>query len=327
MEQTNMQSPATPMLPQKSATWVGANIGAAVLIINILIRVFDNYVIAPLFTDQTTHTVVSLVLTLVGVWLGVKFGVSYAAKRTSIDLSKISTISLVAAVIPLVFALFWVVLGMFIAQSAAVTPKFPFLGLIVPIIVGIVIYFLTQYSLRKSYSYNKGLMWIVGLLAIVVIGITGYRFFNKAQDFRDTEARQKEQVGKLIEGLGIEESGSGSNLSLYDEAIKENKPVQLPPNFPKELNLDNSARLTYFPPDNNPKTEKAYYITKKSFEELVAAYDSYFQNNASKPTREVDPNLGTTDYKGETNLYNYTISVGKLIDDSGQFISIETTYK
>jgi len=134
-------------LPKKSAAWIGANIGAGVLIVNFLVNLVGGIVLSLLMIKSF---IVSLVVSLAGIWLGTLFGVKYVVRRAEIIMEQVQKISLIAAAVPLVFFLFGVGLNFFTASSGVEEYAFSISELVSAAIVTVIVFFLARYYLQKA---------------------------------------------------------------------------------------------------------------------------------------------------------------------------------
>jgi len=134
-------------LPKKSAAWIGANIGAGVLIVNFLVNLAGGVILSLLMIKSF---IVSLVVSLAGIWLGTLFGVKYVVRRAEIIMEQVQKISLIAAAVPLVFFLFGVGLNFFTASSGVEEYAFSISELVSAAIVTVIVFFLARYYLQKA---------------------------------------------------------------------------------------------------------------------------------------------------------------------------------
>jgi hypothetical protein len=139
-------------LPEKSALWIGGNIAGGVMIVIFLIRFIGGIILGPFFSKNIILSIIfGIILLLIGSYFGSIFGVRYVTKRAKISIEKIKSISIVAAVIPFLFLLLWVVLDLYLSLSKV--EKFilshELESLIATIIVAIVVFFVVRNSLQK----------------------------------------------------------------------------------------------------------------------------------------------------------------------------------
>ena len=148
----------TGSLPQKSAFWIGVNIGAGVLIISLIIRFIGGIIFSGFVAGNFVGEIIlAVILLLVGAWLGSLFGVRYVTKRSRINLEKIKKISIIAAVLPLIFFVFWRILDLYVAFGRGETFVFPVDLLITTIVVAIAIFFFVRRSLQKFVGISAAI--------------------------------------------------------------------------------------------------------------------------------------------------------------------------
>lgn len=146
-------------LPEKSPLWIGANIAGGVMLIIFLVRFIGGIILGPFLSKEIVLRVIfGTILLLIGSYLGSIFGVRYVTKRAKINIEKIKSISIIAAVIPFLFLLLWVGLDIYISLSGV--EKFSFLeqldSLIATVIVVIVTFFLVRNSLQRFCKNSNG---------------------------------------------------------------------------------------------------------------------------------------------------------------------------
>jgi len=141
----------TGFLPQKSAFWIGVNIGAGVLIISLIIRFIGEIIFSGFVAGNLVGEIIlAIILLLVGAWLGSLFGVHYATKRSRINREKIKKISIITAVLPLIFFVFWRILDLYVALGRGEAFIFPVDSLITTVVVTTAIFFFVRRFLQKS---------------------------------------------------------------------------------------------------------------------------------------------------------------------------------
>jgi len=137
-------------LPEKSALWIGSNIAGGVMLIIFLVRFIGEIILSPFFSKNIILNIIfGIILLLIGSYFGNIFGIRYVTKRAKINIEKIKSISIVAAVIPFLFLLLWTGLDIYISLSGVEKFVFPLDSLIATIIVAIVTFFLARNSLQK----------------------------------------------------------------------------------------------------------------------------------------------------------------------------------
>jgi hypothetical protein len=139
-------------LPEKSALWIGGNIAGGVMIIIFLVRFIGGIILGPFFSKNIILSMIfGIILLLIGSYFGSIFGVRYVTKKAKVNIEKIKSISIVAAVVPFLFLLLWVGVDIYISFSGV--EKFvssrELESLIATIIVGIAVFFFVRNSLRK----------------------------------------------------------------------------------------------------------------------------------------------------------------------------------
>lgn len=144
MDKTNAENKARS---SKGALWSGLNIGAGILIVAFLVRFVGNMIFGKFVSGNFfLGLILGIVFLLVGVWLGSIFGVNYVSKRSRINPTEITKISTIAALLPVVFLLFWTFLDVFTAEEFV----FPTETLVATIIGAVAAFFLVKRSLKGS---------------------------------------------------------------------------------------------------------------------------------------------------------------------------------
>jgi len=137
-------------LPEKSTLWIGANIGAGILVITVIIRFIGGIIFAGFVAEnKILNVALGIILLLIGIWLGTMFGIRYVVKRSQINLEKINNISIVAATIPFIFFLLWMIIDLYIAFAGKEKFVLDINWLIGTILSAIVAFFFVRHSLRK----------------------------------------------------------------------------------------------------------------------------------------------------------------------------------
>lgn len=144
---TEQEQTKTGFIPEKGVFWIGANIGASIVIITLIVDSIGLII----FRGFIVGTILGLILTLVGVWLGSIFGIKYVVKRSRINPDKIKNISLVAFIIPAAYFLIQAILGPYVEIAMGKEERFifPTGPLIILIVVLIIFSFFIRHSLRK----------------------------------------------------------------------------------------------------------------------------------------------------------------------------------
>jgi amino acid permease len=132
----------------KSASWIGLNIGAMSTVFYIIGNIIANF-----FKDMS---IISIAITLLFIWLGTVLGSNYIAKRAIVQKDLVNKYSFISTLPPFLYIL---VVGslveIFIGMGTSVSFSF-FSGtvivltqLLIAIIVVVVTYITARYKLQK----------------------------------------------------------------------------------------------------------------------------------------------------------------------------------
>ena len=132
-------------LPQKNSLWIGANIGACILIANLFIRVAAGLLLYKILVGNNfLNLIFGIIFAVIAVWLGSMFGVKYILKYSKIDKVNINNYSLFAAATPFAFFLLWLIFDL---SSGAGLNTDSLLGTLISVVFA---FFFVRYFLRRS---------------------------------------------------------------------------------------------------------------------------------------------------------------------------------
>lgn len=178
-------------LPEKSNLWLASNIAAGALLANIVVKFIGEMIFGQFILENfVLRLIYTIVIILIGAYLGSKFGVQYAVKQSIINPDKIDSISKSTAVIPFLFLLIVIIQNIYVSSSGMEKFEFPFFDLIGTLIFTLSIFYfckkfllefvgkipqvdqLANNTVSVSSKNDNVVKILIGFIILAIIGIS-----------------------------------------------------------------------------------------------------------------------------------------------------------
>ena len=226
-------------LSEKNTLWIASNIAAGALLTNIIVKFTGGMIFGRFVMENfSLGLIYTVVIILIGAWLGSKFGVQYVTNRSIINPSKINSISKIAAVIPFVFLLFFVIMDIY-TSLAGIKPELTFIDLFTTVIFAIAIFFFVKKFLQKSIDQmpqpsnqtdippqtknNSTKKILIGVIILATVGISAFFVLelNKNNSVSNKNTDDLIIESKIDEDYSTPEATFKTFLKAYENKNKD----------------------------------------------------------------------------------------------------------